>query len=263
MNYLKYLILFFLLENMNAQKVEIDFVSIINTNNVISSSKTDYKLILNDSTSYYFNTLKDESQYRYVKNAFEKKQVDDVTEIKLSDNHIATIKDDFFYKNFIKDTLIYNEIISTKKVFVGEKSNLFEWQIKPISDTLVFGFKCQKATTKFRGRTYEATFSSEIAPNGGPWKFDGLPGIIISIKSLDNYFAIYPVKIVLNKKQSKLYENIYKDKKVISWNEYRKMFRENMERRLKILRSKSETGEGGSIKITDKIEDLEIPEMKF
>ena len=32
---------------------------------------------------------------------------------------------------------------------------------------------------------------------------------------------------------------------------------------LKKLKSMSEDGEGGSIKITDKIEDLELPEMKF
>ena len=262
MNYIKYLLILFL-SNLSAQNIEVDFISVENTSNVISSTKTNYKLILKDSTSCYFNTLKDESQFIYGNNAFDKKQVKDITQIKLSDNHFGIIKDDFFYKNFVKDTLIYNEIISNEKIYVGEKNSLFSWEIIPSSDTLVSGFRCQKAITKFRGRTYEATFSSEIAPYGGPWKFDGLPGLIISVKSLDDYFIIFPVKIVINDKEPSICENIYKEKKIISWNEYKKIFRENMERKLKKLKSLSEDGEGGNIRITDKIEDLEIPEMKF
>ena len=37
----------------------------------------------------------------------------------------------------------------------------------------------------------------------------------------------------------------------------------HMKKILNYLKSKSENGEGGSVKISDKIEDLEIPEMKF
>jgi GLPGLI family protein len=125
------------------------------------------------------------------------------------------------------------------------------------------GFKCQKAITKFRGRTYEATFSNEIASYGGPWKFDGLPGMIISVKSIDNYFVIEPKKIIKNSKSINQIYNIYENENIISWNLFKKTYENKLMEQLKKLKSMSENGEGGSIKITDKIEDLELPEMKF
>lgn len=263
MNIIKYFALLSFINNGFSQNVIVEYTSKINANNAISSSETSYQLILNDSVSSYSNTTKDESQFIHSENAFDKKQIDDVVQVKLSDNHYVYIKDDYFYKNYTQDSLIYNETISTKKMVVGEKINLLDWEISPKSDTLILGYKCQKAVTKFRGRNYEAYFSNELAPYGGPWKFDGLPGLILSVKSLDNYFIIEPQKIVQNSKTAPEVKNIYNKDSILSWNEYKKLFKQNMERLLKKLKSLSEDGEGGSIKITDRIEDMEISEMKF
>lgn len=40
---------------------------------------------------------------------------------------------------------------------------------------------CQKATAKFRGRNYVAWFCPAIPINDGPWKFFGLPGLILQV----------------------------------------------------------------------------------
>jgi len=56
-----------------------------------------------------------------------------------------------------------------------------DWQIE--EDTkIIGGYSCQKATTRFKGRNYEAWFCPEIPMPYGPWKLHGLPGLILSAK---------------------------------------------------------------------------------
>ena len=54
------------------------------------------------------------------------------------------------------------------------------WKILPEND--VFGnFKIQKAETEFAGRKWIAWFTTEIPIQEGPYKFRGLPGLILKI----------------------------------------------------------------------------------
>lgn len=258
-----YIILFLFTKFVFSQNIEIEFNVSENTNDPLLSTSTTYNLIIRENQSIYFNNNDSINQFNYKNLIFDINKIGELFEVKLSDNHIALIKQDYFYKNYTNDTLIFNETILNKKVFVGEKINLFNWEIKPKSDTIIFGFKCQKAISKFRGRTYEAIFSNEIAPYGGPWKFDGLPGLIISVKSLDNYFIIEPKKIIKDSNSNHEIKNIYQKEKIISWNLFKETYEKKLKEMLKKLKSLSSDGEGGNVKITDKIEDLELPEMKF
>ena len=222
--------------------------------------------MLNNNESLFFNDNNDLTQFNHLK----KKDLADKTFrvsgknnvfVRIDDSHFGYIKKDVFYKNYTKDTLIYNEAISFKKIILGEKINLFKWDIISKSDTLILGFKCQKAVTKFRGRIYEAFFSNKIAPYGGPWKFDGLPGLILAVKSKDNYVVIRPLKIILN--HTIKIKNPYLKKKSFSWENFRSKYMKFFKRQIKSFQTKSDPGETGSIKITDRIEDLKIPEMHF
>jgi GLPGLI family protein len=63
-----------------------------------------------------------------------------------------------------------------------------QWSIN--EDTLtVLNFVCRKATTFFRGRQYSAWFTLELPVNDGPWKFYGLPGMILKIEDADRVFV--------------------------------------------------------------------------
>lgn len=59
------------------------------------------------------------------------------------------------------------------------------------------GYKLQKATTDFGGRTWNAWFSNDVNIKEGPYKFRGLPGLIFILEDTDKNF-IY--KLVSNKK---------------------------------------------------------------
>jgi GLPGLI family protein len=81
-----------------------------------------------------------------------------------------------------------------------------DWKLH--DDTLtVTGYLCQKATCRFRGRNYTAWFATDIPINNGPWKFDGLPGLILKVYDDDNLYIFecinienhkqkYPIKIL-------------------------------------------------------------------
>lgn len=61
---------------------------------------------------------------------------------------------------------------------------------------VIDNYKCEKATTSFAGREYEAWFTREIPISDGPYKFSGLPGLIIKINDSKNdyIFKILQVK---------------------------------------------------------------------
>src|ERR1700761_5032456 len=53
-----------------------------------------------------------------------------------------------------------------------------DWRIS--NDTATFGgLHCQKATGYFKGRTYTAWFCPDMPLHVGPWKLNGLPGVIV------------------------------------------------------------------------------------
>lgn len=81
-----------------------------------------------------------------------------------------------------------------------------QWEIRMEYDT-VLSYRCQKATTKFRGRSYEAWFTTDIPISNGPWKLGGLPGLILKVVDLQNCFNFECIGLeTLKKKEAiKLY----------------------------------------------------------
>jgi hypothetical protein len=60
-----------------------------------------------------------------------------------------------------------------------------DWKIS--SDTTTFGgLHCQKATCHFKGRDYTAWFCPDLPVHTGPWKLNGLPGVIVDARDAKN-----------------------------------------------------------------------------
>lgn len=69
-----------------------------------------------------------------------------------------------------------------------DETEVLPWQILNVTDTFL-SYPCQKATLNFRGRGYVAWFTTDIPISDGPWKFAGLPGLILKIEDTRGIFS--------------------------------------------------------------------------
>lgn len=110
--------------------------------------------------------------------------------------------DDFVYhfKYRIYKQHINGSIITTDYVFsVGafkyeENRSCFNWDITSETDT-INGYFSQKAICDFGGRHWEAWFTPEIPYSDGPYKFCGLPGLILSIADMERHYDFTMISI--------------------------------------------------------------------
>ena len=88
------------------------------------------------------------------------------------------------------DFIIEKDYKSGKKLYLArilrdqysyEEDRPMDWKILP--ETAKIGdYKTQKAETTFAGRTWFAWFTMEIPFQDGPYKFSGLPGLIVKVE---------------------------------------------------------------------------------
>lgn len=99
------------------------------------------------------------------------------------------------YKDKKKQEVSTIDMIGTLSVYrCIEQLPPQQWTMT--GDTLtVLGYLCQKATTDFGGRSYNAWFTTEVPLNDGPWKLYGLPGLILKVVSDDQVFSFEAIGI--------------------------------------------------------------------
>ena len=64
-----------------------------------------------------------------------------------------------------------------------------EWNFSSEETESIMGYDCRKATTDFAGRTYTAWFTPKIPLPFEPYKFGGLPGLILKIEDAERQFV--------------------------------------------------------------------------
>ncbi len=85
---------------------------------------------------------------------------------------------EYIFKNMPEGMLTGSCLFDQELRYYEEEWQKPCWQILDSTKT-VLGFECIKATTDYRGRTWIAWFTPEIAVQDGPWKLCGLPGLIL------------------------------------------------------------------------------------
>lgn len=96
------------------------------------------------------------------------------------------------FKNIIKKSLnsenFENFEFIQAKYYVYETDDKMKWKILPAKDKLGI-YNIQKAETDFGGRHWIAWFTTDIPLLFGPYKFGGLPGLILKIADSKNEYS--------------------------------------------------------------------------
>ena len=116
--------------------------------------------------------------------------------------------------------------LTSKMIYSKEKRPEIKWEFG--DETKKIGkFLCKKAIANFRGRKYICWYTEEIPLPYGPWKLQGLTGMILEATSEDNFFKInfkrikYPVqKISIPSNKNAL---LKKGEKFIPFKDYKLM----------------------------------------
>ncbi len=134
------------------------------------------KLFFNGQLSYFVWKQRNKPLWKVRKTTIKDGIVYDIEQIVYTDT-IGYI----VLKDLTKPYLEIRDFCKPNQPNVYNDSVKFNWKLGK-ETKIVQGLNCMKATCRFRGRDYVAWFSPEIAVPYGPWKFGGLPGLLVEIK---------------------------------------------------------------------------------
>lgn len=87
-----------------------------------------------------------------------------------------------------KADLKYRLSISAFFVYSDSVPSL-EWNYSDEETDSIIGYDCRKANVEFAGRNYTAWYTPEIPLPFGPYKFGGLPGLILKLEDAERQFV--------------------------------------------------------------------------
>jgi GLPGLI family protein len=161
--------------------------------------KTSLSLITNGKTKYFLPTDYSSKVSNAEEKVFFTYSTDPSGEINMKSLGTIPFSNQFLIKdigsNEIFDILDIKIQDAEEKFYDIGKENL-KWEIV---DTIIqsknYGLPVQKAYTSFKGRKYQAYFAPSIPFNLGPYKFDGLPGLVAILNDLESNY-IYNLESV-------------------------------------------------------------------
>lgn len=190
-----FILVFFLLITINIYAQKESAIGIV-------QYQTDLKLGLptTNTSKLFFNSNKSsfiEGQYS-ITNMPE--------DVKIQDASNRKEKDIKYYVDLTKKQLLKEDLIANKLYLIKENLPKIEWDLSSKEKDTLLSFLCNKALGNFRGRTYTAWYAPEIPVNFGPWKLQGLPGLIL--KASDDLGQVEFLAVSLEYKKAKEYPDV-------------------------------------------------------
>jgi len=154
-------------------KVTYEFKHVEDTNLRDQPFIEDYFLYVNENSSLYRREVEESSEEtRFVQGDGNRAEID-------INSIIGKTAALFHSKN--NDLQVNTHRVGSVMYQVRNTMPDLKWEFREERKT-IDGFNVQLATTHFGGRVYEAWFTTEIPLSFGPWKLQGLPGLILEAK---------------------------------------------------------------------------------
>ena len=200
------------------------------------------------------------------KRAEQEKDITNYTNVWITDSittrkgQYGNSKESSFVKKKKESFLYHTVYLFSKEFDVKDSLHNFNWVLGTDTATIL-NRKCVSAKTFFRGREYKVFYAPSIPVSDGPWKFGGLPGLILEAKSTDGYATWRTIKLDLAYKGSFLYVDTSK-KNYLSWQELIKVYGEVVDKLAHSMRSQNEVSKNGG-KFKFQVPSLEIIHPKL
>jgi GLPGLI family protein len=226
----------------------VDFIEISNTSR---SGKFYHQLVFDNNTSIFKQSKPFQS-----KNDFKDTQEGRSfrVDIPFSNNDL-----DIYKRNRGSDMVRYRHNFSGVSLYVNDTIS-HKWELSNESKTIL-NYNCKKATTQFRGRTYDVWFTLDINYPYGPWKIFGLPGLILEVHDQQGGISFYAQRLeIKNTLLDKIVKQPHfqiKESEFSSFYQYCQERKEILKRNRKIIESKMPNGMRFSQNCEDCLNELE------
>jgi GLPGLI family protein len=84
-----------------------------------------------------------------------------------------------YYTKQNDSEIAFTQFYKNKMYLINDKVPDVFWMIEPESQKKIHNFTCTKAVGQFRGSEIVVYFTTDLPLPFGPWKFKGLPGVIL------------------------------------------------------------------------------------
>ena len=164
-----------------SQTIEINYEQSFQNSSINLYKK--YDLVLTDSLSIYIER-ESKSGNKNEGNVYNQKTYNLELGNKMNSNVYVNKRDGFYFL----ETFFGQALEIKEDVF---KNN---WQMID-STKYIADYECKLATKEFRGRKFFAWYTNQIPTTFGPWKLNGLGGLILEARDSNSEFKLNALKI--------------------------------------------------------------------
>lgn len=165
----------------------LNYSSYCSSQNNSNSTKVEYEMILNFESYPYF-----ESKLIFNNSgsvfAYKSKQNESLDRISDNGTNVIIVpnKTQYLIFNDNNATVLKEIRSSSKDIGIKTFKTSLKWNL--VNDTIknVGKYKCKFAHARFKGRIYYAWYTLDIPVGYGPWKLNGLPGLILEARDSTN-----------------------------------------------------------------------------
>ena len=175
--------------------LEFKMVHVVDTTQASNPRITQCMLLAGSKRSIfddYYRSLK----YLGIRGLATDRIYDDPYDIQDAMNGITS---DVIYTDFEKQELITGSYFWNTLYAKSDPFSNIAWTIQA-QKKQILDQECQLATAIFKGRHYSAWFAPGIPINAGPWKLNGLPGIILAANDDKNEISFTCTKLTVPEK---------------------------------------------------------------
>ncbi|QZE13772.1 GLPGLI family protein [Halosquirtibacter laminarini] len=169
-----------------------------------------------DSATYIYRDYTFEEQYKYIK---------DILALPSSSKYSSYTLCKGYPK---KDEYSIHFYINKKFLRIVEPI-FTSWNLEEAKDTTIMGHPCSLATCNYAGRDYRAWYTLDIPISFGPYKFDGLPGLVMRVEDTkkQHVFQLYKIE----KRKRKMFYVEYDNQIKVNPEALCGVFRNNIQQR--------------------------------